>query len=439
MIYVLGGLALALVYTAAALVLAVWARDLSWFVDIRIACNVMFSPLAECRQEALSAGTQTLAGLLLGGLVMVGLFVRMRRRSGKDSARWALPPDALRRSRFYQLFLIGTATLLSAHYLYRLFSPLQVERLAILSQESTFASLENLCWPILLQLYVAERSRVGRYLALALLLTMATLTFFRAMQLAVLVFGVGIFLLDALWRFATDRSHRKQAAFTVVERLTVGVFLAILFLSAVKTDTLSRESLTALPEASASATGDGQSGASRMETPSDGFGNALATAYPNTGTPPMDPSRLRIVQRIIFPLYQASLAKAMGATVELPDPGDDLARKFRLNRNPNLNEFLYRTLYGYHPVGQTTSLLYGEAAAWTTAPPLIWITSVLLIYALLAVAGYRLAIPVGLLIGLAIWRGFNGGSIDIIPSLVIQLTVLTAIAWTSRTSIKDTA
>ena len=433
MLYIFGGLALSITYTAVALVLATQSSHLPWFGDIRIACRVMFTPLDECQSAAVSAGLTTLWGLLIGTSIMIALFLIYRRSYPGMKHRWVLPPLALNNSLVYRLFLAATSLILLSHFLFRLTSPLQVERLAILSQERSFASLENLCWPILLQLYVAERSRVGRYLSLSLLLVMASLTFFRAMQLAILIFGVTIFLLEAASYALRKRRHWRLLIPVVSERLLVGILLTILFLSAVKSDTSSRDTMIATQDTSEETAEDSRTSASK-----NALSGNVAVEFSESKTllrdeknPPASVTTLRIAQRIIFPLYQASLAENIGKTLQLPGPVDDISRKLRISNSPNLNEFLYRALYGYHPVGQTTSLLYGEASAWSSAPPIMWIIAVVLFFGILTIGAYRLFIPAGLLIGLSIWRGYNGGFVDIIPSLSIQLVIIAAIAKTA--------
>ncbi len=394
MIYVVGGLALAICYTAAALGIAIWQSDLSLFVDITMACDVSLSPLDQCREAAIAVGRETLAGLSLAALMLLtALFVE---RGQQGVKRWALPPNTFERSILHRAFLIGVAGLLIAHIMVRITGPLQVGRLAMLTQEAHFASLENLSWPLLLQLYVADRSRLGRYLALALVLAIASLTFYRGMLLTVLVFGVGLYTLDIVWRMLQQRRHWRRYLPILIERSLVGLVVTFLLLSAAKSDSDSRKT-------------------------------AIAATASTTEQHPISSQQLRqqqILQRITSPIYQASLAEKLAASNELPTLQDGLARKFRLSDAPNLNEYLYRTLYTYSPVGQTTSLTYGEAAAWSSAPPLIWVVSIVLLFASLAVGGRRLALPIGLLVGLALWRGFIGGTLDILPSLALQLVAM---------------
>lgn len=410
MIYVIGGLALAITYTLVALGIAIWQANVSIFGDIALACNATLTPLGQCRLDAIAAGWQTLAGLSLAALILLATLLLEQSKS--KQVRPALPPGVFSRSLLYRAFLIGVVLLLIGHFVARLTEPFQAERLAMLAEEGRFTSLENLVWPLLLQLYVSERSRIARYLSLALILVIASLTFYRAMLLGVLVFGVGLYALEIFWHMACKRRHWRRLLPILTERILVGLAVTVVFVSAVKADSANRKT----------------------------FVNAVAQeqAQNDTGGIPNANLHLglrRVLQRITFPLYQASLAEKMAATNELPNLQTGLARKFHLSDKPNLNEYLYRALYSFHPVGQTTSLTYGEAAAWSSAPPLVWVATAMLLLGLLALVGRKWGVPIGVLVGLAIWRGFSGGVIDILPSLALQL--IGVILITKTTSLRQ--
>ncbi|RLJ20100.1 hypothetical protein DJ030_07400 [bacterium endosymbiont of Escarpia laminata] len=239
MIYVVGGLALAIFYTATALGIAIWQTDLHWFGDITLACQVTLSPLDQCRLDTIAVGWETLAGLCLAALMLITTrFLAQGRQTVK---RWALPPNTFERSILYRLFIIGVLTLLCAHFITRITGPDQLGRLAMIEREGIFTSLENLCWPILLQLYVTDRSRIGRYFALTLLLVVASLAFFRGTLLLILIFGIGLYLLDFIWCILNRRNHWKRYRPILTERLIIGIIVSLLLIPAIITDSASRK------------------------------------------------------------------------------------------------------------------------------------------------------------------------------------------------------
>ena len=71
-----------------------------------------------------------------------------------------------------------------------------------------------------------------------------------------------------------------------------------------------------------------------------------------------------------------------------------------------------------------TSLYYGEAAARTSLPPLFWVIAAPLLYVLAWLLLRRLGVDVGVLAGLAIWRGSLGGAFSVFPAFVIQALVM---------------
>jgi len=424
LIYVVGGLALAIFYTAAALGIAIWQTDLQWFGDITLACQVTLSPLDQCRLDTIAVGWETLAGLCLAALMLIATLLLPQGRQTVN--RWALPPNTFERSILYRLFIIGVLTLLCAHFFTRITGQDQLGRLAMIEREGIFTSLENLCWPILLQLYVTDRSRIGRYFALTLLLVIASLAFFRGTLLLILIFGIGFYLLEFIWRTLNRRNHWKRYRPILTERLIIGIVVSLLLIPAVITDSASRKAYVLSGQSTTDI-----SSAARQPT------SSLQTPDPNITQKPLLPTGLgerQILQRIMSPLYHASMARKLADTVSPPTAWDGLARKLRLSNQPNLNEHLYHAIYPSHPAGQTTSLFFGEGAAWSSTPPLFWIVSAVLFLFLLALAGERVGIPIGLLVGLAIWRGYTGGLIDILPSLMLQILAITLIAkpWMKR-------
>ncbi|MDH3388442.1 MAG: hypothetical protein OEN02_11100 [Gammaproteobacteria bacterium] len=402
MIYVFGGLLLAIAYTTLALALAIWNVDITPFGDILISCHVSALEPSECRKLAINAGWETALGLLAGLLCLVTF--QLSRDARHRYQAWRIPSYTFQRSFLYQLFMLFIILLVAIHLFYRFDGPMIVNRTMMLSHESRFASLENLCWPILLQLFVADKSRTGRYLALVLLVTIASLTFYRAMYIALLVFGVGLFALEIMHRCWRHRARWRKYVYALGEHSLVGLVLVILIFATAVSDSSMRRSYVKSESADSPV--------------------ARVTEQPVVED---HSGQRRMVQRIMFPLYQASMAKQISLSTELPSATQTIARKFRLSGEPNLNEFLYRSLYEYDPVGQAVSLFYGEAAASTALRPFYWILASCIILISVAIVGQRIAVPIGLVVGVALWRGYQGGLFDILPALIIQLVTIIAI------------
>jgi hypothetical protein len=136
-----------------------------------------------------------------------------------------------------------------------------------------------------------------------------------------------------------------------------------------------------------------------------------------------------LAQRLAYPLFQAHFASVIAAQVPVPTVADEILGKIRVRRAPNLNEFLYGIVHGTGTVGEMTSLYYGEAAAYSKSPPVIWI----FIAPLLIVAAWlilrRFGYETGTLMGVQIWRGSLGGLIPLIPALVLQMLAVVLLCW----------
>jgi hypothetical protein len=95
-------------------------------------------------------------------------------------------------------------------------------------------------------------------------------------------------------------------------------------------------------------------------------------------------------------------------------------KKLGIAKGDNLNEFLYRRLYSGGGIGETTSLLIGEAAANSLVSGLFWSVSALIVLVLICWSTSRF-MDIGVLIGIAAWRGSMGGLFDVFPALVLQV------------------
>jgi hypothetical protein len=102
------------------------------------------------------------------------------------------------------VLVILTAAMLiaAAHLIAQYFGPAEISRIGVLRRYSTLISIENLLWPLLVQILVLQRNAVGRLQVLAALLPIIALSPYRGPWVAVMVFGFLIGLAAVLWRAA---------------------------------------------------------------------------------------------------------------------------------------------------------------------------------------------------------------------------------------------
>ncbi|HEU5018863.1 MAG TPA: O-antigen ligase family protein [Pseudolabrys sp.] len=237
-----------------------------------------------------------------------------------------------------------------------------VPRIVAIGSEGTWISLENLLWPLLLQLFVLTSDIRSRLLAGATLLLIAALSPFRGVVFAIVLFGAVPLLVSMT---------RRNWLYLII----IGAALGGVLVSQTSHRTNDR-------------------GPSRIE-------QALS-------------------QRIVMPLFQAYAAEHVQ---HLPTALDNVEQKLKLTSGPNLNRFLFQRLYG-DGVGETTALFYGEGVANIGRDPLLWIVGAALLPVLLVLLLSRFGVVAGVVAGLAIWRGSLGGISDVFPAMAIQMGAL---------------
>lgn len=388
------------------------------FPAISYACTV--NGLAAERCAALA----NQAGLLVVAAYGVVLAFALWRRWLPGGSVPDEQPDADSPSRM--LFAIVSLTVMSVHSAILLLGPAHASRLNETEFHSHLVSVENLVLPLVLQLYVsAHRDGLLRRVLLATLLLGMALSPYRAMVMALYLFGLLLPLMVAAWKCGRHGfAGWRRVVGNAVVVLVIGVGLA--HAGAQDTEmrsptmrahamgwaelppphTDARMALSARSQGAAAApTGERAPGEARGR-------EALL--------PPVDMAS-RIAQRIAFPLYQAAIAGHLADTgVSLPTLLDQVLRKFRMNDAPNLEEFLFRRIYGGDGHGETTSLTYGEAQAYFPWMPLAWMIAVpaLLVLAWRSMDGRGMAC--GTLFGLALWRSTFSGLFPILPALLLQ-------------------
>ena len=379
MIYVLGGFCVALAAVVMPLVFipSMHVRD---YPDIDLACKAIFEEAAACKTGAVAAG-HAMVGALSVALVLAGL---MPRRWRPQAAVRAFAPWT------YTIVLVLVTALVGAHVMTQFRGPFSISRIANITRESAFISLENLTWPVLLQMMNSQRRLRDKFFCLSLLLPIITLSPYRAIVVALVLCGFVLPVCERWW----DQAHTDHVARSGNVKYILISLAALLVLSAsIYSQTRGR----LVPSGSAQA--------------------------------PAKQTEISIVQRLTYPLFQAHLAAAVSAHEPVPTIGNDILKKLRLSRKPNLNEFLYGMVYGAGTAGEMTSLYYGEAAAYSKSPPIIWITVAPLLMAAAWLLFRRHGYETGTLVGIAIWRGSLGGLVDLLPALVLQLLAMIVLCW----------
>lgn len=383
-IFVIGGIGLALFSVAVSTALTL-QLDVAQHIDISMMCGVLLEDASSCRADALVAGYTMLAGLLLAAL-LAWLFIR----------RFALViPDFQDAPHVFMTCLLAVAGLLAAHVLWDASSEVQLSRIAAITQQSSFISLENLIWPLLLQLGNSSRDMKYKLLYFSLTILVASWSPYRGVLLSVLFFGMALPLLSSA--SAPDKLHMFEWKLRRQAILGAGAlfFMAVMLLLSIYIDTNDRS--VPLPESGVSQDTQG-----------------------------------KLEQRLAYPLFQAYFATRMAALDQVPSMGDAILSKLRLASGQNLNQFLYEKVYGGGSVGEMTSLYVGESAANSKSSPLVWSVLAPFSLALLWLGMQRAEVETGTLIGIAIWRGSLGGVAEIMPTLMIQLLILFALSrWLS--------
>lgn len=434
------GILLALGAVLAALaVLATFG--LSTFPAIVQACGLNLLGGGACTADAARIGVYAVLAYLTVLACGIALYRRSDRRG--DTISIALPATAIR------VVLIATFAVVLVHLGVLVAGPAFASRSDENLHYGALVSIENLLWPLLLQLYVSQPDARLRAAVLAALLAVMALSPYRSASLAIMTFGFAVPLAATLWQTARAGWPRglvlawlRQAALAVVIGAvvawggyvgTVTRFPSLLVLDlseAAEIRARNRPPVT-IP-------------AKQPETPPPAPAAAVESPQPPpappptvlpTGTvtaPPPAGIGARMAQRIVFPLYQAAIVGKLATLVPLPSLSNEFGRKFRLTEEPTLEEFLFRRIYGGTGTDQTTSLFYGEAVAYFPGPPLAWMILGPLTLVFAALLLRRAGIASATTLGVALWRSSFSGLTPVLPALLIQLASLAAMAWSGR-------
>lgn len=400
------------------------------FPSIAYACSLNGLTPGDCQSQAREAGLFSL-GAYLAVLAAIVWRKWFSATSPAAVSEFKTEPSHI-------LFVAGALALFCLHTGLIEFGPVHVSRLVQTEHYSNLISLENLLLPVLLQLYVLTPHKSPlRAPLLAALLIGLSLSPYRAMMMALFLFAMVIPFLTALWEeWRRVPGHRgwtalgRQAAVATV----IGVTLLVAGIQDTKmrSPTLLAISLglaTLPPEHPLPANFDKAAKTDKSNRPSTEAADALdlpekaGAAHDQL----MPPANLidRVVQRIVYPLYQSAIAAHLARTdTAMPSLLDQFLRKMRLSDAPNLEEFLFRRIYGGEGHGETTSLTYGEASVYFPAMPLLWLIAVPLMLVLAWRFFKRRGLDCSTLFGFALWRTSFSGLFPILPSLLIQIATL---------------
>jgi hypothetical protein len=358
------------------------------YPDISKVCSVARLSLGVCQREAMAVAAYSTATLAMALLISTALNRASTTQTSKE-----FPLDDVAARSLLLLFLFGVSIVLVAHILERSSASLPYD-VRIPPREGAFISLENLCWPILLQLLFWTKDGALRPIIVSFLIMIVALSPFRAVLFAVVYFGAVIPLSSWL---LTNPLRTRRAVWLTGSALTLTVTILALAI-AFQTQT-------------------------RIER----------SAWSNAGS--RQPAALfnALISRGLSPLFQAELVAQVVETepAAVPTFVQTVAAKFRLSSRPNLNEYIYSMLYQSEGEGQTTSLFFGEAVANSAAWPVYWMFSAPLFLVLLYVFTRSYA-DVGILVAIALWRGAMGGLFDVLPALILQLGFCISLAWSAR-------
>ena len=433
------------------------SMGLSKFQEISYACNINGLNDASCVAAAWKVG---MFGLTAYAIVLTLSVLSYRLFRGTNRTV-SLHPTLV------ELLLTLAFGVLLLHVFMLTWGPAFASRLDENEHYSIFVSAENLLWPLLLQAYLMEKTYHLKTALLSSLLFVMLLSPYRSALLAIFVFGFVVPLLDELFvssKLTTDRlSHCGKQA-------TLAAIVAIISVWAGYLNTATRApSMLVQKEAQeaeqrnklkllAADTID----TSRYERPmgvvtprsddrrsgwrNKGEGAEISKPEQQTSLNQVDPLLYppdalltRLLQRAVFPLYQAAIAGHLASLTDFPTIWDELRRKFRLSSAPDLNEFLFRRIYGGESRGQTTTLYYGEAVAYFPGPPLAWMIGapLLLVACWLLLRSY--VVDANTIFGVALWRSSFAGLFPILPAVALQVVAIGLMARTGPASAVDSS
>lgn len=440
------GFALAFLATASAGLIAA-TLPLAWLPSpYRICIGTGFDPAA-CSASAARIGFLCAATFVLASVLTFFAFSRSHPTAAPQ-------PPALAQATVTDAVLVTVVGLLIAHLVARHLGPAYVSRLDELKDYSVYVSLENLTWPLLLQLMVVER-HAHRWLALlGLLVMIAAISPFRATLFAVTVFGLLLPSAATLWKAARE-PHRTGRSRRTRRGLVLVAMALLLGVAGIWSSFVNRTEQTDPPAANEIALLAGLAqaywGATDVRTatrhadrPRQDVEPQAAPAGSPTAPHPtvlfdsteLLPQGRGLLQRIATPAFQAALLERYAQTHPLPGIADEILYKLHLTSRETLNRVLYPQLYSLSDVGQTTPLTYGEALAYFPGAPIVWIIAAPIVLGLSWLVLRRRGVDAEVLFGVAIWRSSLAGIVTLLPALVVQVVAFTAIrigpVWLTR-------
>jgi hypothetical protein len=376
------GLGLLLALGVAVISLGVVAMSpLQDFPEILHACVQTGVPASDCRSNAIAAAVFTVATFV--GVAACVLWI-WRRCPGMEAGAPVVLALAT------ELLLTACFLLIAVHLTLHELGPAYASRIDQLAHLSAFISIEDLLWPLLIQLFLIERNLRMRVAILASLMLILALTPYRAVAFAIFTFAFLLPLFSALCDIS--RAKSTYSLFDIVSKIAVVSVVGCALL------------LQGIADS----------------------GNRVITAKPqsvgNQGSAIERRAMAQIRQRLAFPPYQAAIAKRLSQTVSLPTITDELERKVHLTDKPNLNEYIYSLIYpGRGLVGETTSLYYGEGAAYFGRAGILWALGAPLLLVVAWALLRKADIDASAILGIALWRSSFAGLITVLPALLLQL------------------
>ncbi len=434
------GFALALLATAGAWVAAA-ALPVSDFKMLWGTCESDGVELLACSAAATRIGLISTATLAVAAvLALVATLVLHRRRRSTV----CLGPDIEIDPALSWTVLTAGMLIVLGHHLAWHYGTARIGRDTEVADYITFISLESLAWPFLLQILVLERRHGMRLQILAVLVAMMALSPFRAELMAILAFGLVLPLAGEWWPLRAEGWPRRR----LVRAAAWGGMALALAVCAVWSGLGRTDGNDILTQAEIQPLGVALSAEwdvslappllplSEEPRPLKFTMERQAPGYPEKQVlpPPLERPATglhSLLQRLAAPVYQAASLDRRGGD-ELPTLMDEIRSKFRLGGAPTLNQFLFHRLMPHGDAGQTTTLYYGEAAAYFAAHPVLWMIvapfGLFLVWLALRAAGF----DAQTLFGVALWRSSLAGAITILPSLAIQLLAFVGLKALNR-------
>jgi hypothetical protein len=301
-----------------------------------------------------------------------------------------------------------TMGLVAAHYVTQLYSPAYSSRMDEVVRYLHFVAIENLLWPLLLQLFVTEsegRIRIG---ILTALVAIMALTPYRSVYLAIPIFGFATPILGDM-----ARDIRLRGLSVAISRSAKPAALAAL--------------VAVCAIWSGYVDGAGRDLSNRLR------GLEQPTAQAEAPPQARQFQVTRLAQRVVHPLVQAAILEHLTTQMPVPSFMDELRWKFRLGSRLPLSQFLYEKEYhSGQGVGGTNFLYYGEAAAYMPHLMVLWMVAAPLLIVVVWLALRRKIADVGTICGIQMWRSSLAGIVTILPALIVQVLAMTGMVFLSR-------